>query len=123
MLPFLFDVMKKIKQDLYTIRYGLILLIIYLVFMQITFGTVCPLKGIFHITCPGCGLSHATFYLFTGRIKDSFSANPSCFFWIVTIFLFFFDRYIKPLKIKPFPILFILCSLITLIIYIFRYII
>ena len=113
--------MDKLKKDLYIIRYGLILFILYCLVMQVFFGTVCPLKGIFHITCPGCGLTHATFYLFTGRIKESIDANPTCIFWLLSIFFFLFDRYIKQLKIKPFPFFFIITSLITFVWYVVHY--
>lgn len=112
--------MKQLKKDLYMIRYGLILLVLYCVVMQITFKTVCPLKGIFHITCPGCGLTHAFFYFFTGRVKEAFLANPSFVFWLVTISFFLYDRYIKEMKIKPFPAFFIVSCMLTFVIYVLR---
>lgn len=108
------------KQDLLNLKIAIIPIIGYCIVMQYFFKTVCPLKAFTGIDCPCCGLTHATFYLFTGRIKDSLSANPTCILWLVLIFLFFIDRYIKPLKIKPFPYMFIFVFIITFIWYVFH---
>lgn len=111
--------MNKLKEDLYQIRFAVIPLILYCIFMQVFFGTVCPLKAFTHIDCPGCGLTHATFYLLTGKFQESIDANPTCMLWLFSIFLFLFDRYVKPLKVKPFPCVFIVTGIITIIWYIF----
>lgn len=103
-----------LKQDLENLKPAIIPIIIYFIVMQILFKTVCPLKAFTGINCPGCGLTHATIYLFTGKIKESLDANPTCIFWLITIFLFIIDRYIKQLKIKPFPYLFIITAIITI---------
>ena len=107
----------KLKSDLYRSRYAILILIVYCVVMQMVFNTVCPFKAITGINCPACGLTHAAFYFFTGRFSLSFKANPTFIFWFLTILLFLIDRYIKPLKIKPFPVLFIIVCLITLVYY------
>ena len=106
-----------LKKDLLNLRPAIVPIVIYCVIMQVFFGTVCPLKAFVGISCPGCGLTHATFYLFTGRIRESLEANPTCIFWVISIVLFIVDRYIKPLKIKPFPLLFVITSIITIIWY------
>ena len=110
--------MKQLQKDIYDIRFAIIPLIIYIIFMQIVFKTVCPFKAITKIPCPACGLTHATIYLLTGRLKESLNANPTCILWLITIFIFSYDRYIKQTKIKPFPFLFIIVSIITIIRYI-----
>lgn len=106
-----------LKKDLYQIRFALIPIIIYLVLMQFFFGTVCPIKAFLHVDCPGCGLTHATVYLFMGRFSESFSANPTAILWVVSIILFIIDRYFYKLKINPFPLLFIITGLITIVWY------
>lgn len=103
-----------LKRDLYQIRFAIIPLIIYCMVMQIFFGTVCPLKAFTGINCPGCGLTRATFYLVTGQLQASLQSNPTCILWLTTIILFVVDRYIRPLKVKVFPILFIIVGLVTI---------
>lgn len=114
--------MKKLKQDIYDFRYAIVIIIIYCVIMQIIFGAVCPFKVFLHIDCPGCGLTRATISLLKGDIAKSLEYNYTCPLWLITFFLFFFDRYVKPLKIKVFPSLFIITSIVTLIRYVLLFI-
>ena len=109
-----------IKNDLINICFALPILLIYILVMQINFGTVCPLLAFFKFPCPACGLTRASIYLLTGNFKESFAYNPTAFLWIITIILFLFDRYVKPLKIKPFPYIFIFTSIITIVVYLYR---
>lgn len=110
--------MKKFKQDLKEFKIPIIAVSIYIIFMKIVFGSVCPIKVFFHIDCPGCGLTRATIALLKGDIAKSLHYNYTCILWLITIMLFIIDRYIKPLKIKPFPVLFIITSIVTIIRYI-----
>ncbi len=109
-----------LKNDLIYICFALPILLIYILVMQINFGTVCPLLAFFKFPCPACGLTRASIYLLTGNFKESFNYNPTAILWIVTITLFLFNRYIKPLKIKPFPYIFIFTSIVTIIVYFYR---
>ena len=88
--------------------------------MQLKFETVCPLLAFFKIPCPACGLTHACVYLLTGNIHKSLLYNQAAIFWIISIILFSYDRYIRTLRIKPFPVLFVITSIITMAFYIFR---
>ena len=88
--------------------------------MQIIFGTVCPVKAFFKIDCPGCGLTHATIELLKGNITKSLNYNSTCILWLLSIMLYFIDRYFYKLKIKPFPLLFIITTLVTLIRYFYK---
>ena len=109
-----------LKKDIYNLRYALIILFIYSIIMQMIFHTICPLKAFFHIPCPGCGLTHATWYLITLRFQKSFNANPTCILWLITIILFFIDRYFYKFKIKFIPVITIIVSIITIGIYLYR---
>ena len=108
-----------LKRDIELIKKPLLIVMVYCFFMQIIFGTVCPFKAIFKIPCPACGLTHATFYLFTFRWHKALEYNPTVFLWWISIILFIVDRYIHPLKIKPFPVYFIITSIVTFIWYIY----
>ena len=100
--------MAQLKKDLKNYWYAILLVIIYILTMEIIFHKTCIFQILFHIDCPGCGLTRATISLFKGNIKESLHYNYSCIFWLITILLFIIDRYIKPLKIKPFPVLFLM---------------
>lgn len=110
--------MTRLKEDVVQIRFALIPVIIYLVFMQIFFGTVCPFKAFFKIDCPGCGLTHSIYYLLQGNIKLSLYYNWTGILWFILIVLFGVDRYVKKLKISPFPTLVVIVSFVTIIRYI-----
>lgn len=111
--------MRKIKEDIYNIRFAIILIIIYVLLTEILFKKICPINILFNIDCPGCGLTRATIALLKGDIYSSLNYNPTCILWLITILLFIIDRYIKKLLIKPFPYLFIIVSIITIIWYLF----
>ena len=111
--------MNKLKEDIYNIRFAIILIIIYVLLTEIIFGKICPINILFNVDCPGCGLTRAAIALFTLNIKKSLEFNSTCILWLITILLFIIDRYIKKLSIKPFPYLFIIVSIITIIWYLF----
>ena len=110
--------MKQIKEDLINYRYAILAVAIYIIGMNLVFHTCCPIKILFKVDCPGCGLTRATLAFITGHIKESFQYNETYPLWIITILLFFIDRYFYKLKIKPFPILFIITVIITILRYI-----
>lgn len=107
----------KLKEDLINNWISIILIIVYIILMQIVFSTWCPIKALFHIDCPGCGLTHATIYMFTGQFENAFKANYTVFFWWILIILACIDRYIYKFKIKIIPIFFIIVCFITLLRY------
>ena len=102
-----------LKKDLYAMRFAILIFIVYSIFMQIQFHTICPFKALTDFPCPACGLTHATIYLFTGNFRMAFSANPTVLLWLTIIFLFGWDRYIHPLNMKMFPYGFIVVGIIT----------
>ena len=115
--------MNKLKNDIIENKIALIVVILYLALMWILFHTLCPFYAIFHFPCPACGLTRACLLILTGRFTKSLGYNPTAIFWIISISCFIIDRYIKPLKIKPFPYMFIITSLVTIIWYFIRIIV
>ena len=45
--------------------------------MGIISVTICPLKLLFHIPCPGCGITRASGLLLKGQFFDAFILNPN----------------------------------------------
>ena len=110
------DSLIKIKNDIITFYPILIALILYFIIMQLVFGNVCIIKVLFHIDCPGCGITHATYYLLTGQPNKAIDANYTVFFWLTLIPLFIIHRYIHSLK-RIFPAFLVFVCCITLIRY------
>lgn len=117
------QILHKIKKDMYEYKLAILLVCIYLVCMQLLFSTWCPIKAIFHVECPGCGLTHATIYLLKGHFKDAFNANYTIFLWWPLIFLFIIDRYVYKFKKNILLPIFILVCFATILRYILIYII
>lgn len=112
--------MEKLKQDLKSYYFLIIGIVLWLGLFYFLFHELCPFKVFLGIECPGCGLTHATIYMITGRFREAFEANWTVFFWWLFIILFFIDRYIKKIKIKPVPYILIFVGVITIIRYIYR---
>lgn len=115
--------MEKLKEDFYKYWHIILIILLYLIFMQIFFGQVCPFRIFLHTDCPGCGLTHATIYMFKGQLMNAINANYTVFLWWILAILFFVDRYIHKFKFRIFPNLFIIVSGITIIRYILNFVI
>ena len=50
----------------------------------------CTLKVIFHRFCPGCGGTHALYYLLHFRILDSLLANPLVLYGVIVLLYYWF---------------------------------
>ncbi|BCJ95378.1 hypothetical protein acsn021_29470 [Anaerocolumna cellulosilytica] len=99
---------------------GIVLCIIVLPIINFLFGTVCLSTLIAGIPCPTCGITRATGYLLTGRVKESMQMHPLLFLIIGGFILYIFLK--KNLKNYRFFIKFyvILCTLIFFFFYIYR---
>lgn len=115
--------MEKLKDDFYKYWYIILIVFLYLIFMQIFFGQLCPIKIFLHIDCPGCGLTHATIYMFKGQFMKAFHANYTIFLWWILAILFFVDRYFHKFKINILPTFFIIVCSITILRYLFKFLI
>lgn len=49
---------------------------------------VCPTKLIFHIPCPGCGITRATLLVLNGHIREAFLLNPNVILSILFLFVY-----------------------------------
>ena len=117
------SVIKKIKQDIYQNKIAILFVFIYIFCMQLIFKEVCPVKALFHINCPGCGLTHAALYILKGQFINAFNANYTIFAWLPLIVLIAIDRYIHKFNKNIVLLFFILVCFITILRYVLIYII
>ena len=117
------NIFNKIKQDIYKNKLAIFFVFIYLFSMQILFKTWCPIKAIFNMECPGCGLTHALLYLLRGQFINAFYANYTIFLWLPLFFIFIANKYIHKFKRNIVLPLFILVTSITILRYVLNYII
>ena len=52
-----------------------------------THFTLCPIKNLGFLFCPGCGLGHSISLIFHGQIKESFHHHPLGIFALVVILI------------------------------------
>ena len=78
----------------------------WLIFVSFSNGqtsiTICPSKLIYHIPCPGCGLTRATICFHRGDIEEALLYNPNVFFVVAFIYMvpvFFIYDFIKKKEI------------------------
>ena len=64
------EIKERIQKDLKQYKKAVILTGMILGTMQILFQTVCPMRILFGIPCPGCGLTHAGWYVITFQWKN-----------------------------------------------------
>lgn len=65
------EIKERIQKDLKQYKKAVILTGMILGTMQILFQTVCPMRILFGIPCPGCGLTHAGWYVITFQWKKA----------------------------------------------------
>ena len=54
----------------------------------------CPINRLFHIRCPGCGLTHAWLSFLSGDIQNAFRYHPLFLFAPLLILLFVWRGYL-----------------------------
>ncbi|MCF0199504.1 MAG: DUF2752 domain-containing protein [Bacteroidaceae bacterium] len=50
--------------------------------------TICPSKLLYHIPCPGCGVTRATLLALSGDYRSAFILNPNVIFSLSFIFIY-----------------------------------
>ena len=63
--------------------------------MGIISVTICPLKLLFHIPCPGCGITRASGLLLKGQFFDAFTLNPNVLIVLPCIAIYPFLLFIR----------------------------
>lgn len=84
---------SSIWEDLYSIRFALILLLIYFAVTQTIFHTVCPFAILTGISRPACGLTRAAFLLLTGHFTAAAQLNLTIYLWFPFLLYLCISRY------------------------------
>lgn len=116
--------MKEIKKrilrdvkDFWTVAVGII---VYDILVNLIFGAFCPMVIFTGFPCPGCGMTRAIFYLFTGRIRQSVYMNPLGIPIVCLIFYFLWNRYIIGRKAKGIVFLIGVAAVVLVVFYAWR---
>lgn len=104
------QILSRIYSDIYRIRYAIIILVLYFVFTQNIFGTVCPFAILTGIACPACGLTRAAFLVLTGKFIAAAQLNVTIYLWLPFLLYLCTFRYVLNKK-SPFaiPLIILVC--------------
>ena len=115
------EIKERIQKDLKQYKKAVILTGMILGTMQLLFQTVCPMRILFGIPCPGCGLTHAGWYVITFQWKKAWQWNPTIFLWIFCMGSWCFFRYVKAQQSKFFSIILVITCGATFLRYGWKY--
>ncbi|MGN0131700.1 MAG: DUF2752 domain-containing protein [Lachnospiraceae bacterium] len=103
---------SRLSEDIYRIRYALIILLIYFVLTQSIFHTVCPFAILTGTACPACGLTRSALLLLSGHFIAAARLNAAIYLWLPYLLYLLLFRYLlgrRPPLAMPFCI--IICLL------------
>lgn len=89
------QIIVLVKKDLYTIRWALVAILVSGGIMQAVFGSICPMRAITGLPCPGCGMTRAAISLLRGRWDLVVQYNVLVVFWIGFILYLLWMRYVR----------------------------
>ncbi len=111
---------KRLIKDIKTCRVALILIFVYLAATEILFGMTCPMRILFDVPCPGCGLTSAVTCILTGRIVRAWELNATAYLWLPLLLVFIFFRYFRgKLPRIIFPVT-VVVAVVTMVNYFYR---
>ena len=98
------SIFSNIWKDIHSIRHALIILLPYMLITQISFHTICPFAILTGFPCPGCGLTRAAIFAFTGQLHAAANINATVFLWLPLALYVGIFRYLlcrKPPLLMP----------------------
>lgn len=110
----------RVKKDVLNYRWAIILFTIYYIIVKKIFRAFCPLVITTGFPCPGCGMTRALLFLFTGQIERSWNAHPMAVFWVLLAIYCVVMRYILGKEVKGFKTMAVILLSAMLICYIYR---
>lgn len=114
------EIRERFVRDIRNLWVAALAIIGYGILMNLIFGAFCPMVILTGIPCPGCGMTRAVFYLFTGRLHQSFFMHPMAIPIVCLIFYFLWNRYIIGRKVKGMVFLIGAAAVILILFYVWR---
>lgn len=91
---------KLIVSLLYIISSIIVITIYFFALNKINLQIQCPIYLVFHIYCPGCGLTRMIYSILKLEFYQAFRYNPLLFISLPIIIILAIDKYISWLKNK-----------------------
>ncbi|MGN1267184.1 MAG: DUF2752 domain-containing protein [Dorea sp.] len=88
------SLIKLLIKDIKAAGWAILLVIAYLVFLKDYLYSLCPLKMILGIPCPGCGMTRAVFRVLHLDFIGAWKYHPFIYPIILIFLLFCWERYI-----------------------------
>lgn len=111
---------RMIKEDLWSIRYVILVLAVYFFLAWNLFYSSCPFVMITGLPCPGCGLSRAGFSLLRGEFSAAWHFHPFIYGIVLLAAVFFIRRYLLHREVRSLQKWLILLMAGMLVFYIYR---
>lgn len=114
------QLLERLWKDLWDFKIAILVLVLYNVAARSLFHAFCPLLILTGFPCAGCGMTRAVFYILTARVSRGMKLNPAAPLWILFLFWFFFNRYVRGVYRKSTPFWLGLVCVATLAVYGYR---
>lgn len=113
-------ILARLKKDIWAIRWVIPAAALYFLILYAVFGTICPIKALTGIPCPGCGMTRALGLLLTGQFARSFQMHPLLILWILYFLYLAVMRYLYGRKPKGMLVLLVILCIAMFIVYGYR---
>ena len=110
----------RLRKDLRDYKAAILVLILYNVLARSLFHAFCPQLILTGFPCAGCGMTRAVYCILTGQFSRAMKLNPAAPLWILFLFWFFYNRYVKGVYAKSTPFFLGLVCAATLAVYGYR---
>lgn len=90
---------RRLKQDIRNIKWAIIFLIAFFLFLFIIWGSICPLVCLTGFPCPACGLTRAGLCLLTFHFRRAWEIQPWIYPLVIWILAAAWNRYLKDMGI------------------------
>lgn len=114
------EVINRIRKDFENFWMAAAAIIVYTIVVNLIFHGFCPLVLVTGFPCPGCGITRALFYLFTGQIEKSLYIQPMGIVVLACIIYFFWNRYVIGRKAKGMKAVLGISVVLLLVVYLVR---
>ena len=114
------DAGKRVMKDVKDCWKGVLAAVVYLVALTLLTHEACPMRLVFGIPCPACGMTRAFWYLATLRPVEAWQMNPFAFPFLAFAVWFGIRRYLLGRKVLFTKIAIALLFIGMIVFYIYR---